>query len=378
MEHVYSNWFEKVISFLCVSVIYILMSRCCETVQAQTVYSFPNTPSSQYVLSIDTLMTIGTNFTISPVSILSNFLITNNTLYIGPTDVPYSYGVYDLSSHTYQSHGSRGNGPGEYINIYRFFPVDNDSLYIFDRTSFRVSVIHNNAFIRAYRTTYVPEELIPLTSDLLIIHAVIPKTKSTVSTLHISDRAGNILGSFDIVNIPESPSPTIYRRAIFLSPDKVLYVAHSNKYQIDVYNVDERDNTLILESIYTREPNWFHPWTKEIEGAPLEKEPQPQISDIFIDYDGRLWVLSRLKPDNWKPVIRDDDPRAIPSPTIISSVYDTYVDVLDVINRQLLVSQKIPYNRAIHIGNNCIYLKGESTNGDNLVNIYQLELTIRR
>lgn len=122
-------------------------------------------------------------------------------------------------------------------------------------------------------------------------------------------------------------------RRLTVSSDGAIWAAFASRYVLEHWHLDgERD--VVLERLAT----WFPPDRHSGEVTPTD-EPVPRVRAINMDNKNRLWTLIEVADSHWAQGLREmDDGRFFPVDD--TRVWDTIIDVIDPVEKSLLVSER--------------------------------------
>jgi hypothetical protein len=113
---------------------------------------------------------------------------------------------------------------------------------------------------------------------------------------------------------------------------------------LNEYVVQEWTTAGVLRREIRRTPEWFISWD-QLRGLSLSEPPDTIIQAVFQDEDQHLWVLSAVPATDWQEGMTQTDSIREGGGIGIgnySDVFDTYIDVIDVDEGSLVVSQRVP------------------------------------
>jgi hypothetical protein len=166
-----------------------------------------------------------------------------------------------------------------------------------------------------------------------VVQGTIPSPDRSGYLLHRFGPDQQLAESFARVVEPTSRYMTYAPRAAAARSNGNILVAERGRYRIS--EVDARDN---VTRVYSRNAPWFEPWDEPRSGEPLSAPPRPTLADIAVDDEGLVWVLHYVASSQWRPVSRDVRDEWVPD-----DVYDSIIEVLDLDNRAVVASIRMPH-----------------------------------
>ncbi len=240
--------------------------------------------------------------------------------------------------------GREGQGPGEYSYI-RWTVPDRSRLHVFDGMAMRRTVLGADFEVLHTNPLYLnlAGGAAVLGDSTYIVNGSIPTSDRVGYVLHHFGPEGEVLRSFD-----ESPegygtaAAGITRYRSVLAPgDGTLWAAHRTRYQIDLWDIEYGELTLSL----VRDADWFVPH-REWELHHPERPPRPQLLDLEMDSQGRLWVLVSVASARWADGFVNAPEGAHPELGAYvlddwNVSYDTVLEVIDPIARCVLATKTL-------------------------------------
>lgn len=224
--------------------------------------------------------------------------------------------LFDAGGRPISAVGGRGAGPGEFSSISWAQLLPGDSLLVFDRDrrrfSFYTSQLEFTRSVDSEATSF-PRHIGRFADGTIVAAVTVPSitpagTVLRRATLQIvrQDEAGERIGVFatvagdETLRFPSTPviiAPTYLRRPQFAVGERTLYVAPSDRFEVEVFDLDGTR----IRTLQRQHPPV--PLTRgEMEGLLGDFIPNldmsfwpadhtfPAISDILLDDEGNLWV----------------------------------------------------------------------------------------
>lgn len=236
--------------------------------------------------------------------------------------------------------GRRGSGPGEFIGISAIDVEDDGTLHVFDailgrQTTFGPTLELQSSKLLEVRPSHAVMVL-PDGESLLVASSVQTPTLAGLP-LHLLNREGRIERSFGSPAGEFSADlSTSALRLLAASGDTAVWVAHWNRYRLELWDLREAADTPLLT--LERQISWFPPGLEDTESRDVP--PAPRIVDIQETVDGNLMTVLRVPDANWAAAVRQNgDHKEITDP---EGYFDTIVEILDPQARHVVVSVRRP------------------------------------
>lgn len=265
--------------------------------------------------------------------------------YAVPKDFNYEIGVFDRQGHFLRSVGREGEGPGEYRIIFDILAGPADSLFVFDRSNSRVTVLDPS--LTTARTFALPGRflghgacLLPDGSFLANIVAADPG--GLLPPVHHLDPEGKVLHRFGQAagneNWPQAVSGPGAHRRFFPSKHQQFWMIEGNQFGVSRWHlVDGRLQEFVLEG-----------WVQAADEAALLGlgAPPTTMMDVVEDAEGLVWFMIRVPDPNWEEAIERIGPGLGRTPRWEVRDYQGYWDmlfgVIDPATGKLLASVRTP------------------------------------
>lgn len=155
--------------------------------------------------------------------------------------------------------------------------------------------------------------------------------------LHVLSSDGLVQKSFG-ANPSESNSgsPFMRVRAVSRAGPNEVWSGYRNRYEVQRWSIDGR----LIETVI-REVEWFPAWTQWNSRFDVEPPP-PRLMSVWQDRQGRLWTLTQVAAESWKPVEghRFQAEGSMPTITEIARANDTIIEVLEPSTHRVLASKR--------------------------------------
>jgi hypothetical protein len=207
--------------------------------------------------------------------------------------------------------GGMGQGPGEFLRVRRIWSRTDGGLYVFEPG--RLSLFSPAfEFERVIPLRSVPDGFLPLPDGRFIVADNLETPESVGLPLHIFDDRGRRIRSFGAdSSIYRSDEKVAFSRTLAgSSTPNTLWVAHTNQYKVEKWNIASESRVLTLE----RRPRWFQPSTSTV-------GPSTRLTGVREDGSGNLWTLISVPTDEHEVKIADG--------ALINDHLDTIVEILD-------------------------------------------------
>lgn len=187
---------------------------------------------------------------------------------------------------------SRGYGVIETIAI-----APNDSVFVFDASAARVSVLSPQfVFVREFLLPARAHEAVLLPGGRLLIQAVLRTPEAFGHPLHLTDANGVLLASFGGDNqiIRPGEERSLYRLIAAVGSD-IAAVTHAGRCVVTVWNMEEIQPASMECGVLS--PLGFGG------GGPGEDVARPpnELRAVVPADDGNLWLVATVAKADWKP-----------------------------------------------------------------------------
>jgi hypothetical protein len=292
--------------------------------------------------------------------------------------VPYEIRVFDSKGTFLRRFGRKGSGPGEYEFIWSLVHGPGDTLFVFDSSLERITVIAPDGSVVHSAPLALPslaDRPVYLGNGRFAVHARLPARQRDYSPLHFTNLAGKVERSFGGQAAPyrRDLQPYLGRRRIAAAANGV-WSAHWARYRIEQW-----DRNGQLRAVVEREADWFKPYATS---APLPRTrdvpPAPRIRTFHEDSAGRLWVVVLVPGEKWRSGLGNNrvgpNGRTMIEITDPASYENILVEVLDLRSRTVLGSIRVPHNRAFVLDNGQLAIYREDAEGTPFMDILRLSL----
>lgn len=246
--------------------------------------------------------------------------------------------VYSPAGQYLETAGTRGDGPGEFQYIREMLHGDADSIIISDITAGRVTVLAPDLTVgRTMRLPYRHRELQRVDGGYVISGGV-ATSETAGRPLHYVDEEGGLhlsFGADTAIQRPELIGLTI--RPLTTDGRSRVWAGYAGRYTIERF-----DLTGTLQQSFSREPDWFQPWTQH---PPLTRDepPLPQLTRIQVS-DSTLWTLVLVPAPHFERAFEliEDDPDGRYRIANFNDLYHSVIEVFDWRSGDLLASEPVP------------------------------------
>lgn len=241
--------------------------------------------------------------------------------------------------------GRHGDGPGEFKFPRLALPADS-SVYIIDDISSRMTnigalgnVIGAHPF--ALRSAYA---IVSASPGKWFASGSVRSPTSVGYPLHLISDTGIVERSFgpkgDQV-VYRADRPENLNRVLAVSSDEVLYAGIPTSYRVEEYSRAGE-----IRRVFVRDSRWFHNTGVYVPPTP-DIPPAAQLQAIFVDGSRQLWTASLIPSRTWGDGLGKlfSDPTTGKARYEISSIsllYDTQVEVIDLVSGKLTASTRLP------------------------------------
>jgi hypothetical protein len=265
--------------------------------------------------------------------------------YAVPRDFNYEIGVFDSQGNFLRSVGREGEGPGEYRIIFDILAGPADSLFVFDRSNNRVTVLDPS--LTTARTFALPGRFLDHGACLLpdgsfLANLVAADPSGILPPVHHLDPEGKVLKRFGERVGNENwaravSGPGAYRR-FFPSTDQQFWMIEGTQFGLSRWHLLEgRSQEFVLEG-----------WLESPDEAALFGlgVPPTTMMDVVEDTQGLVWFMIRVPDPNWEEAVKRIGPGLGRTPRIEVRDYQGYWDmlfgVIDPRTGELLASARTP------------------------------------
>jgi len=265
--------------------------------------------------------------------------------------------------------GRVGEGPGESRRPNAVFVGTADSIYILDRVLARLTVFTPDFELARTATFPMFLDVARLSSGGFAI-SVMGDTRTTFKLRRLN-AAIEPVNSFGTV---ESPCPPLVCGSTdprVLSPgqhDDIWAVWRFFRYRVSHYRADGREDDFVPKV------PWYVPYDRPGNPAP-DAPPNPILTAVGEDADGRIWVLGRTAQPDWR--------YAVGAPTVSEGqklhkisgrLYDGLIEVL---NREgkVIAHHRFEGDPRFWLSGNLIASQRSNENGVLYIDIYRANYT---
>ena len=276
--------------------------------------------------------------------------------------------VYDSAGRLTGTFGRHGQGPGEFQRMLYAFVGTGDSIYAYDHSSARMTVVTPELrFARSIPAPHAP--VFALRDGSFIIAQQIRTPENANFPLHRMLADGSIARSFGGSGLTYRPD--IRRRigrGVGPGRDGTVWSVVHGRYVLERHDPISGAR---LDSIAIRSP-WFR--ESDRSGNDLHDRPEPVLEHVWEDSRGFVWVLGREADPDWRPALT---PRDYDGPYDRDATYDWILDVIDPDDGRIVASRRLPtYPRVRHPAYSTITLGPDSTEVTH--HVWRLSLALQR
>jgi hypothetical protein len=258
------------------------------------------------------------------------------------TDRPGVLAMYDRSGRLVRTFGRRGGGPGEFEQISGIKVGPGDSLWVYDRSLSRMTLLDPTAsrFVRSFPIR-IPSlaPWVPIPDGRVVFTGEFAATTPDGfgRPFHIYNPVTRLLRSFGEgdKNYTRGAARPADRLIPALAPERV-WLARQRRYEVELWDTGGKRHLILA-----RPAQWFRPW----DGNEIDwrvDRPQPQVVSVGSDSAGWLWVQIQRASPNWRPVpgVRRYSAMAGP-PAGHPRPFAFTIDVIDPATRRLVFSSEV-------------------------------------
>jgi hypothetical protein len=241
--------------------------------------------------------------------------------------------VFDSTGARIAELGSAGAGPREYRAIRRVLVGPDDSMFVSDWGTGRITVYDPSLrFVRTQLSQYPPSLVLP--DGSFVIADQIRARRDIGYPIHTVDPSGRLLRSFG-TDTPQYSSDMrlIANRLVAAASSGRVWAAPQGRYVIERWN----PATGTLEQRSTIESAWF----TDIATWNYDERVRPGsvIESLWEGDDGLMWVVFRVPDLNWRVPDRANEERVI-SDEEYKATYDWIIEAVDVGANAVLATRR--------------------------------------
>lgn len=237
--------------------------------------------------------------------------------------------VYDSQGRRTHSFGINGEGPREVSSPYNFALINQDSILVFAQNKMAVVALRTGAIVRELPQARGRVIGLPVTigDDVFVSSAV--ADNGVVNGVHAFQlQSGAFAKSFGPVNrVPDRPPEMMSRRALAQSQSGQLWVAHADRYQIELWNADGK----LVRSLVRNDD-----WLQSLSANKKREAPPTMVVGVY-EREGILWVLT-VAPKSGA-MFSHQSARTAGLP---SAWWDTVIEAVDPAAGRVLASVRVP------------------------------------
>ena len=257
------------------------------------------------------------------------------------TSLPYEIRVFDSDGKFLGVEGGLGQGPGEYQMIWDLFTAEGDTLFVLDIGNQRLTRLSPElAVINTTRLRARPmmDGFIAIPGGGFVLNAPYPDAEGEIALLHRMDSEGKTLFSFSENNGASpygfsSPEGSLRIPALSRDGDR-LFVARRDPHSVEEWTLDGQ----LLRTISMIGRLWLDDLPGRNQGY------TPGIQHLWLDGQGRLWVLIRIADPKWEEAMvrKRHGSRWVQGISDYHKYWDTVIEVWDLSEMKVLVRRQFP------------------------------------
>lgn len=256
-------------------------------------------------------------------------------LYVVSSVETYRVLMFDSAGLFLRSWGRDGNGPGEYHLATPPLRTAADSLFIFDISTRRLTVLSPEfKVVRTVNLQFAPRGVIALDDGGLLVNADIRTRERAGYPLHFATPDGIVTKSFGVGTANyRFDLPMENRRRLAADGAGSVWTARANQYLLERW-----DSGGSLAAQVRLDADWFPHWARpetRLDSVP----PVPAIVKIWVENEN-LWVVTHIADSNWRP--QANVPAAAEARrydgTTYHRIWDTRIDVINMRSWKLLTT----------------------------------------
>lgn len=288
-----------------------------------------------------------------------------------PNEAPL---VFDAQGRFLARLGRSGDGPGEFRSASWIGVGPNDSVYVIDQVTARLTVLDSE--YNVVRTARVPPNIwtaVRLRDGRIVINTDVRDRQRAGLPLHLLGQDGTLLGSFGSerpILLPGQPIRTI--RWLWSSDGvRIWSLPHAHSYLIELW-----DSTGRRELGLSVSSPWHPHYEVYLEPTP-SRPPSPRLMGMWEDDHGRIWVIGHAHDPEWseglgRPVRSEG--QLVYRVKDLQLVYDGVVDVLDPRSGRMLTTRRFDQTWDIVIGRGLVGGVREGADGWPYVDVFLFNL----
>jgi hypothetical protein len=291
---------------------------CAASVAGQTTVTIDDRVSCrECAVSFSLAARLGSSNDPTGVAVLAEVAVDSRGRYAVASDVtPGEILIYDSSGRFVRTIGRRGSGPGEFQTLTKLQFGPGDSLHVLATRTARYTVFgpsleHVRSVGlagRAYSFAVGPSGQV-----VADVHSV---AQSSTFGFRVFSASGEPLTAFEAISNADAAAHGRSRRHVAIGPDGGIWTARPDHYEIRSYDAQGR-----LRATYQASRDWLASAPRP-ERLEITAKPQGQISAVFVDQGGLVWVFGVVADVNWRPPSEDVPPNP-------SAMYDTVIEVFE-------------------------------------------------
>lgn len=215
--------------------------------------------------------------------------------YLSSTFAQATIQVFDSTGRYLTRFGRSGEGPREFLGIGNLLVGSGDTLHVFDVRARTYSVVSPEYDI--VRRSRIQAQVfrgraLELEPGTLVLNADIRSPERFGYPLHLlsGDTLGATIGPDELGGSRPRPEPYAMNRALAKASDSTFFASRSRDYVFERWTTAGRRLQRLRGA-----PSWFE---KEDPNT-VRGRFNPSLTDLTVDREGHLWVLARVRSDDF-------------------------------------------------------------------------------
>lgn len=293
--------------------------------------------------------------------------------YFAAPTAPGEIFVYNRDGRFIRSVDRRGAGPGEFDRIDWLHASRGDSLYVFDRSNVRLTLLSPSLeVVRMGRFHGTATDAVTLTSGRLVVSARIPTPESVGLPLHLLDSDESVKRSFGSEReFYRSDMVFSIQRRLTPAADDRFWAGHRTAYVLELWDANGTKHQTLQRTV-----DWFRPYLRTLQTTE-QQPPQPSMNSVHLDKNGLLWVIVQIADQDYTRAIeRVSTPEGLGTRFLdVHKVYDTVMEVIDPSSGRLVATQRFDADYGAFVADNLAVSLSEDEHGLLYMHLWHVSLS---
>lgn len=303
---------------------------------------------------------------------------TRNGRYVVPVNGEPPF-IYDSTGKYLGRLGTLGDGPGEFRTPRFIATGPDDTLFVYEAPSARVSVFDPNLrFVRTFVGVRSAQHFSALSTGQLLVTGSQNSPDRIGLLYHLFNSKGdppNAIGEPAVQVVLRQPFE-IFRKTGGGNGNRFWSAKEFYEYRIEEWSTDGR-----LHRVLTPRSPWFKPYQLAVGEAPGRVSPtKPALPDIWAlwtDERGRIWVAARIADTNstgaFGPPVGVEGGQQFPI-VAPERIWNTVVEVIDPVRARVVARATFPWVVQGWVSGNRVFGIRQTEDGGPVVDVWQLNL----